>query len=100
MASSQRLASQKNREPRLAVRAVKGTLFSTGGGGGGRENTSHLRHCPSGGGEKHWSTFKFLSGDCNENWSCVLSVCCTDRGKKTLLNPQEVFNWVRAVYLK
>ena len=31
MASSQRLASQKNREPRLAVRAVKGTLFSTGG---------------------------------------------------------------------
>lgn len=31
MASSHRLASQKNREPRLAVRAVKGTLFSTGG---------------------------------------------------------------------
>lgn len=48
MASSQRLASQKNREPRLAVRAVKGTLFRTGGGGGGRENMSHLSHCPSG----------------------------------------------------
>lgn len=31
MASSHRLASQKNREPRLAVRAVKGTLFSTEG---------------------------------------------------------------------
>lgn len=45
MASSQRLASQKNREPRLAVRAVKGTLFSTGGGGGRREDMSHLRHC-------------------------------------------------------
>lgn len=66
MASSQRLASQKNREPRLAVRAVKGTLFSTGGGGGGRENMSHLRHCPCGWGEKHWTTFKFLSGNCNE----------------------------------
>lgn len=44
MASSQRLASQKNREPRLAVRAVKGTLFSTGGGGagGGREEHETL----------------------------------------------------------
>lgn len=41
MESSQSCASQKNRELRLAVRAVKGTLFSTEGGGG--EKTSHLR---------------------------------------------------------
>lgn len=40
MDSSKRLVSQKKREPRLAVRAVKGTLFSTEGGreGGQRQN--------------------------------------------------------------
>lgn len=32
MDSSKKLVSQKKREPRLAVRAVKGTLFSTEGG--------------------------------------------------------------------